>query len=211
MKVLIMSGGVPPCKELIMKELEDSGIVIAADSGGNALYNLDIMPHYLVGDFDSINKDVYDIIKQSGTEIKQFPSEKDFTDTELALLLSVEIGASEIIFLGCTGSRVDHLLGNFGLLKRCLDLKIKASIRDNNNIIFLTDKSIQLRGKCGQIFSLQAYCDTVNELSVKGAKYNLDKYDLRLGEPKTVSNEFTTSPVNIDFEDGILMVILSKD
>ena len=211
MKAVILSGGSPPSKGLVEEVTKASDIIIAADSGGDILYLLGIIPHYLVGDFDSIHKDALEYFSSKGSNILKYNPEKDCTDSELALKLSVELGAQEITFLGCTGSRIDHLMGNIGLLKKCLQLNIKAYIRDNNNTVFLTDKDIELFGTKGQYFSLQAYCDKVEKLTIRGAKYELNQYELSLGDPITISNEFTHEKATLSFASGTLMILLSKD
>ena len=57
MKVIIISGGTPPSKELLIKEIRSDTLLIGADSGANCLYFYNIKPDLLVGDFDSIDKE----------------------------------------------------------------------------------------------------------------------------------------------------------
>jgi thiamine pyrophosphokinase len=211
MKVLIISGGKPPSKELLLQEITEDAFLIAADSGGNCLYNYNIAPDLLLGDFDSIDKKVLDYFKESNCDIDIYPTEKDFTDTEVAVKKALSMKPSEIVFLGCTGSRVDHLLGNIGMLKICLENNVNAYIKDENNNIRLTGASTSLKGAVGQIFSLQAYGDEVIGLTIEGAKYSLNNYNLKIGESITISNEFARNIVNLKFKSGTLMVILSSD
>jgi thiamine pyrophosphokinase len=211
MKIVIVSGGKAPSRLLISKEIEDADLVIGADSGGDCLYNYNIKPDYLLGDFDSISKQVFEYFKSSRCVLLEYPVEKDSTDTEIALKKAAELGGKEIVFLGCTGSRVDHLLGNLGLLKLCLEWGIRASIKDDSNTIFLVDQPCQIWREPGSTFSLQSYCDVVQCLSIKGAKYPLENYDLKLGAPLTISNEFIGEKVDIGFTSGVLMIIYSRD
>lgn len=211
MKIIIISGGEPPRLEVIKRELKDSSFLICADSGANCLYNYEISPNYLVGDFDSINPEILKYFLNKDCKIDKYPKEKDFTDTEIALNKAIELGASEIIFLGCTGSRLDHTLGNIGLLLKCLDLKIKAYLKDDNNIIFMTNESIDLEGEKGKTFSLLAYGNNVSGLTLKGVKYPLKNYELKVGDPLTLSNEFVEDKVSISFISGNLLILYSND
>lgn len=212
MKIVIVSGGNPPSYELISEELKDSSSLICADSGGECLYRYNIVPNFLMGDFDSISREALEFfLKQEKCIIDTYPQDKDFTDTELVLNKAVQLGANEIVFLGCTGTRIDHLMGNIGMLLRCLKLNIKAYIKDNNNIIEIADKPIRIKKEKGTIFSLQAYCDKVKDLNIRGAKFELEHYDLTLGDPRTISNEFLNKDVDIDFKSGILLIFYSKD
>jgi thiamine pyrophosphokinase len=212
MKIVIVSGGNSPSYELIREELKDSSFLICADSGGECLYRYNIIPNFLMGDFDSISREALEFFStQENCIIDTYPKDKDFTDTELVLNKAIDLGASEIVFLGCTGTRIDHLMGNIGMLLRCLKINIKAYIKDNNNSIEITDKPIRIKKEKGMTFSLQAYCDKVEDLNIKGAKFELEHYDLTLGDPRTISNEVLNKDIDIDFKDGILLIFYSKD
>lgn len=211
MKAVIISGGNPPSKELFNDVSTDFDILICADKGADFLYKVGIIPDFIVGDCDSVNPEVMEFFIKKGCEFKRFPKDKDFTDTELAYKLAVEKKADEIIFLGCTGSRIDHVLGNIGILSRCLRYKIDARIIDDNNVVFFTDKPIRLEGAEGSYFSLQAFGEDVTDLTIENAKFPLLNYTLSAGDPRTISNEFKNTPVNLTFQQGKLLIILSHD
>ncbi|WP_368487692.1 thiamine diphosphokinase [Clostridium sp. BJN0013] len=211
MKVLIVSGGTAPSRELVQEQIKDNPLIICADGGGNCLYNYKIIPEYLVGDFDSIDGEALMFFKSNNCKIEKYPRDKNFTDTEIALNKAVDLRADEIIFTGCTGSRLDHVFANLGMLLKCNHLNIKACIKDKNNIMELLDNSKVIKGCRGQTFSLHAYCDCVKNLSIIGAKYKLDHYNLYIGDGRTVSNEFLDKDVNIIFDDGKLLLIRSRE
>lgn len=212
MKVIIVSGGNCPSFSLLQSEFKKCDMLICADSGGDCLYSYRFMPDYLIGDMDSINEKALNFFLQSNTcRVEKYPKDKDFTDTQLALNKAISIGAHEIVLLGCTGSRLDHVLGNLGLLKTCLNHNIKAVIKDDNNEIFLTDKSIKLEGSCGKYFSVQAFETVIRNLSITGGKFDLSGYDLAPGDPLTISNEFTEETVHISFKNGLLLIMYCKD
>lgn len=211
MKVLIVTGGSKPNDKLLLQKYEEAELVIAADSGCNVLYENALMPNIILGDFDSVDKNILEEIKKSKIEVKVYNPEKDYTDTELAVYKAIELGARQITMLGATGSRLDHVMANIGLLNLLLDKGIKASIIDSNNEIFIINKDVVLQGVFGQTFSLQAYEGVVKNLTIKNAKYELKDYDLKVGSPLTVSNEFLHGNVEINFESGKLIVFYTQD
>ena len=211
MKTVIVSGGKAPSLVLLKNELKDADTLICVDSGGDFLKDCGIVPNYLVGDFDSINKVSLEYFKNSECEILEYPKDKDFTDTELALELALKLNSDSIIFLGCTGTRIDHLFGNLGLLRICLEERVEAYIKDDNNSVMLTDKPLKIFGEPGSTFSLQAFSEAVTNLTLEGSKYPLCNHKLRLGDPLTISNQFLNSEVNLEFSKGILMVLFSRD
>ena len=211
MKVVIISGGKEPSKKLLMDELKSCDFLICADSGANCLYKYRTKPNILLGDFDSISKEAFEYFKNNCINVFKYPKEKDFTDTELALSEALKLDVNEVVFLGCTGTRLDHLFGNMGLLLRCNKRGIKACIKDDNNTIFIIDKTSVLEGKKGEMFSIQAYMNEVKNLSIEGAKYPLLDYNLKFGDPRTISNEFLDVSVKITFEKGYVIVFKSRD
>jgi len=211
MRALIVSGGRAPTEELLTEYLTNSDIIIGADRGCEALLRYNVVPTYILGDFDSASKETINRLEEMGVCKFKYKTEKDYTDTELAFNLALDKGATEIIMLGVTGTRYDHTLGNIGLLLKALEVNVDAKIVDENNKIYLINKNIKLNGKVGDIISLQAYFQTVKSLTIKGAKYELNNYDLKIGESITTSNEFLDKPIEISFKDGILMVLHTKD
>lgn len=211
MKAVIVSGGKAPSKELLFNEIKNANIIIGADKGCETLYKFNISPDYILGDFDSIDIDIIDKINIEENKKLRFKKEKDFTDTEIAFNLAVENKADEIILLGVTGTRYDHSLSNIGLLLKGLNLNIDVKIKDDNNTIFLINKNSTLKGNKGQIISFYAYCNIVRNLTLKGCKYNLENYDLKLGDGLITSNEFLSDYINVEFNEGNLLVIYSND
>lgn len=211
MKALIVSGGKAPSESLLIKYSKDSNVIIGADRGCEALLKNRVTPNYILGDFDSASLDTISNLEELGAIKIQFKKEKDFTDTESAVSLAIEQGSTEIIILGGTGTRYDHVLGNIGLIVKGLRLGVKIEIIDENNRIFMIDKDTKLYGEPGQIISFQAYSEKVEDLNIIGAKYQLKNYDLHLGDSLTVSNEFLDNPIDVKFKNGILMVLYTKD
>lgn len=211
MKAIIVSGGKAPSKKLLENIIKDGNIIIGADRGCEVLIQNKIIPDYVLGDFDSASKETILKLEQLGVPKTKFKEEKDFTDTTSAFNLAIDKGATEIVLLGATGTRYDHALGNIGLLLKALQLGVKAEIIDDNNKIYMINKPEILYGNYGDIISFHAYSDLVSELTIKGAKYELNNYDLAVGDSLTVSNEFLDKPIEINFKNGTLMVLYTKD
>ena len=211
MKVVIIGGGTPPSKKLLEEELADAKVLICADGGGNCLHKYKIVPEYLLGDFDSIDKEVLEFFVDSNCIIETYPTEKDCTDSELCFEKAIQLKATSITMLGFTGSRLDHFLGNLGLLKKSLSLGVKSIIRDDNNKIFIINESCTVKAEENKFVSLQAYSDVVENLSLGGVKYPLTGYNLLKGDLRTISNEFTHNELIIKFDLGLLLVIVASD
>lgn len=211
MNIAIVAGGKPPSEKLLREYIPEINFIIAADKGSECLYNYNIIPDLLLGDFDSVKKEILNNIKLHVKEILEFPPEKDYTDTEIAVLEAVKRGAEKIYLFGATGSRMDHVLGNIGLLLSAEKKGVALEILDDNNRLYLGKNKMKLYGKCGENISFHALSDNVSKLNIIGAKYNLENYDLNLLDPRAICNEFVNTPIEISYENGQLLVLHSID
>lgn len=212
MKVMIVSGGNPPSKELVMKYINKVNFVIAADKGGEYLLKFHIIPDLLIGDFDSMSKEVLDKLEEKVKEVKKFPPEKDYTDTEIAIMEAVKRGGEKIYLLGGTGTRIDHTLGNIGLLLSYKKKGIDLLLLDNNNKVYLAKNKMQIKGKQGENISFHALSDNVKNFRILGAKYNiLQGRDISLLDPVAICNEFLDTPINIEYDEGEILILHSVD
>ena len=206
MRVVIVGGGDPPSKELLNQYINEGSIIIAADGGANILLKHEINPDYLLGDFDSIDEKAYAETSNRSKTIR-FPKEKDYTDSQIAFNKAIELGATEIIFLGCTGKRIDHFFANLCILYEGLKKSVDCRIVDEYNEIYIIDKPTDIFGKKGDVFSLFSYIEDTYDLTIEGVKYKLKNFNLSQGDNLTVSNEFMEDKVSIIFSKGCLIVV----
>ncbi|MCL2383036.1 MAG: thiamine diphosphokinase [Oscillospiraceae bacterium] len=216
-KILIVSGGNVD-KEFINRYLEMAGkwdAIIAADKGLEMLDELEILPDHIVGDLDSVSREI--LSKYEGrSQIHRYDSEKDYTDTDIALKLAIELGAKEVIIFGAVGTRFDHNISNIQTMKAALENNVDCKIVDFNNEIRLIDKATTIIRKANDYFdykfvSLLPLTTAVRGITLRGFKYLLENKTLAIGESIGVSNEQVEQEATIDLEEGILMVIRSKD
>lgn len=215
MNCLIITGG-NICLDLLNSYYNSNkqSLIIAVDKGLEALYKLNITPHHIVGDLDSVNQEIlknYENI--SHIEIHKYIPEKDYTDTDIALKLAISLNVSSIAVLGATGTRIDHLLANIHILTFALETKIPCHIIDTNNKIYLINNSISLNKNkvYGKYISLIPFTSSVEGLTLKGFKYPLDNYCLTIGKSLGVSNEIIEDTATVDLKLGTLIVVESKD
>ncbi len=211
LNVVIVSGGNPPSEKLLREYLKDIDLIIAADKGSECLYNYKIVPDLLLGDFDSAKKEILDNIRLQVKEVLEFPPEKDYTDTEIAVIEAVRRGATKIYLFGALGSRMDHALGNIGLLLNAKKKGVAIEIIDDNNRIYLGENNMRLLGKCGENISFHALSDKVVNINISGAKYSLNGYTMSLLDPRAICNEFVDTPIDISYEEGELLILHSID
>ena len=214
-RILIITGGAISI-DFVREFLKDNkfDIIIAVDSGLISASRLKIPLQYIVGDFDSVPPDLIERYrKDNSVIIKEFNPEKDATDTHIALNLGIELNGDEIVILGATGTRIDHMLANIHLLYLPLNKNIKASIIDEHNKIYMINKNTTLyKDKMfGPFDSLQPFTETVKGITLRGFKYPLTDYTMYIGDSIGTSNEVVEEQADISLQDGILIIIEAKD
>ncbi|MFV9567391.1 thiamine diphosphokinase [Thermoanaerobacter mathranii] len=211
MRVLIISNGDIKDYDFYKNLTKEVDIVICADGGANHAYQMKLKPHLIVGDLDSIKEEVLEFYKNKGVKIEKYSPMKDETDTQLAMIKAIELGAKEIIFTGVFGERFDHSYANLSLLLYLLNRNIKGKIINEKNEIYLIDKFLEIEGKKGELLSLLPYSKDVKGICTKGLFYALSGQSMDLEMPYGISNVFIEDKATIKIEEGLLLVIKPRE
>lgn len=212
-KVIIVAGGVTSDK-LIIDTIKDNadGYLIGVDKGAQTLDRLGIIPHMVIGDFDSADSFTKGRYKDAGNAIILNPI-KDATDTHMAVVEAIKLRPDSITILGATGGRLDHMMGNFALLKLCLDQGIAGWIIDEQNKITMIDKQMKINKKdqYGKYVSLIPFSDEVTGITLTGFSYGLSDATMIKADTIGISNEIREEEGFISIKTGYLMVMETKD
>ena len=213
--ILIVSGGrIEDAFVCDLMEKNKYGMLIACDSGMEFFYRNGIRPDLILGDFDSADGVVVEFFReQTGVRLEQFPPEKDWTDTELAVRRALELGADHIDLVGATGNRLDHVLGNLQLLALGRESGTSIFLMDAHNRIRLIDCPLTLKksDQFGDFISLIPHGGAVCGLTLKGMKYPLDDATLTPDVSLGISNEMIDEEASISFTQGALFVMETRD
>lgn len=216
-RTVIVSGGLLE-KDFALPVLksEDTEFVIGVDRGLTFLYENEIKPDYIVGDFDSVPRSLVEYYREElNVPIREFNPVKDASDTEIALRLCLGLNRKEIWILGATGNRLDHLWANVQCLQIALEAGAEARIVDSHNQIRLLDKDITLKREetFGKYFSLFPLELPVDGLTITGAKYPLKNHFMKPDDSLCVSNEFAEGEdeVKISFAFGKIILMETRD
>lgn len=212
--IIHLIGAGPKSNTIHMINGNDSNTkVIGVDNGATYLMEENINPDAIFGDFDSLSATDLAELKRKVPNVFIFPPEKDYTDLELALEWAIS-EQPETIYIHCvTGKRLDHEYGSIALLIKYKNEQIPIFILDDHNEMYVINEgthqiSKQSKFKYVSFFSLGT---DIENLTLKGFKYPLTNYHLKLGSSLCVSNELDASEGSISFSSGIALVIRSKD
>lgn len=214
MNALILTNGAYGDYSFCKKDLKEKGpydFVICADHGMRHARTLNMCPDLIVGDFDSGSQGDLGYYREKGIPIERFNSEKDETDTELAIRRAVEKGATRLTIYGGLGNRFDHSLANVHLLWPLLEKGVEARLMDPHNEVSLVKDQIILHGERGDLVSLIPFLGDAKGVTTKGLGYPLSEAVLKMGYSLGVSNYLIEKEAKITLTQGVLVVIRACD
>ncbi|MCK5696352.1 MAG: thiamine diphosphokinase [Desulfobacula sp.] len=211
MKCIIIANGDLEYTNNIHRLIKNAQLIISADGGARHLRALNILPHIMIGDFDSISPADKLFFKKKHVKILIFPSRKNHTDSELCVSWALENNATDITLLGVTGTRMDHTLANIFLLKKLAKLHIPARILNKNNEIHIVTDFIEIKGRPKDFLSIIPVTEKVTGITLKGLEYPLVNATIKMGSSLGVSNYFKGATASVSIEKGILIVTKSTD
>jgi len=208
MHVVIFAGGIVQPGHAVDDAIACADMMIAADSGAATALRYGCIPAYIVGDLDSLDMQVLAEAREQGSLVIPARAEKDETDSELAVLVALEHGATEISLLGALGgSRFDHALANVLLLAGFETLPIRIIDGESTCWLLRGPGKTIIEGQQGDILSLLPLTGDAEGVATTGLYYPLRHETLSFGRPRGVSNVLTSERVEVTLERGMLLVV----
>ena len=190
-------------------------VYIGADRGAFYLLQAGLQPTAIVGDFDSLNDEEWQYVSARCHEIYRYAAEKDETDTDFALLYAVEQDVEEIWVTGITGGRLDHseaAMRSVARLQLAYPHKTFRILNDQNELRFLAAGTHTIaRDKQFPYMSLFAYDGDVENITLRGVKYETTNERMSRMSSRFTSNEIIAQAATISFSSGICLVVRSSD
>jgi len=214
--VVVCAGG--PKEELcsfVPFAKKEDVLFIGADRGALYLIEQGITPHAIVGDFDSLTQEEYELVMKHTNDRQRFQEEKNETDTDLALLKAYTYQPSEIVLTGVTGRRLDHyeaaIRSIYRLQKEHPHVVLK--IMNHANLLqFLMPGTHNIQAdEQYRYLSFFAHEEPIKNVTLRQVKYETTDEEITLGTSRFTSNEIIGDSGSISFSQGICLMIRSID
>src|SRR5258708_241439 len=196
------------------KYIQSTDFIICADGGTEYAFKLGLKPNVVIGDFDSSSQDLQKKIKEQLIPTIKYKTDKDETDSELAINYAIEKGYDTLFIFGLLGTGLDHLLTNIFYLANLAEknVDIDITIIEGKQEIKVTNTTIKLKGKIGDRISLIPLKGDVKEVNAHGLEYEdkLVNADLRFGYSFGLSDSLIDGTAEISLKNGTLLVIHEK-
>ena len=192
-------------------------VVWAADHGADACISAGIVPHHVLGDFDSISEDGEAWLRRNvpEAEVDRFNADKDLTDFQLCLSRI----KGDILVTGCWGGRFDHAFANVFSSLWGLEWGARVVAFADESEILIPLAAGPKVCEAGQSAALELHllsdasaisllpmCESCEGVDVRGTKWELAGATLAQGRPYAVSNAPTGDVVSVKIDKGIVGV-----
>ncbi|MBU6242162.1 MAG: thiamine diphosphokinase [Acidobacteria bacterium] len=205
-RVLVITGG---SVVRVAPQLGAFDLVVAADSGVDSAFALGLVPDVVIGDLDSVSAGGLARVRELDVAVIQSPTNKDLTDTELALAHLVTIGARHATVLSPGGGRLDHAHGLLAALANptLSVVSIEAIIGTAHVTVMhgADTRTIPLRGS--HLAALHAMNGMAHGVTTVGFRWNLSHEDLAPWVSRGVSNEMVAPSAEVSLDRGTLIVV----
>jgi thiamine pyrophosphokinase len=209
---VVVGGGPEPCPERLALCVPAGAQVIAADGGLRLCHAMRLCASVLVGDMDTLTPEEVAQAEAEGTNVHPFPSDKDQSDLELAILEAHRMGARRMTLLGALGGQWDHCLANLlAPLSLCQSLGIWGRlVTAGAEIYLLSPGSYLLRGQSGSRASLMALSESATGVSLDGFEYRLENDRLTRQQTRGLANVVRSEQANLRLDQGELLLTLVR-
>lgn len=205
-EILFVTGGRAPSVDWFRK-VSSGRKIFCVDKGIELCRACELVPSFLIGDFDSAGNDSVAWARANGVPVEQYPADKDLTDTQLALRRAADLfGEHVALVTGCFGGRFDHM---FSTAFTCAAIERRIVLADEREIIFFVKggESVDVKFFSKPLaLSLLPVSSTCAGVTIKNVRWELDGATLTQALPCAVSNRVAGDKISVGVESGTLAV-----
>ncbi len=209
---IVIVTGAAAIPAAVTARLPTDALVIAVDGGLDHALDAGLTPTHLVGDLDSVTDSGLSWAARNAT-ITRHPTDKDQTDTELALALAATFDPERIVLVG-GGDRLDHTLaaiGSLGALAVTSVPVLDAWWGTQHVRVLHGPGAADLVVRPGSTLSLLALHGGCHNVALHGTRWELEHHDLDPLVGVGVSNEAVAgldgrAVVSVSLSTGVLTI-----
>jgi thiamine pyrophosphokinase len=200
-RALVLANGAPPSAAFLHALVRATDALVCADGGANTALAAGLRPAAIVGDMDSI-------APQTRAHYAAVPFHEDHdefcTDLEKAVVWALAQGYGHITIAGAAGRRIDHTVGNLGVLTK-FHGRATLVLVDEYGELQHVGRELPLDAPPGTVVSLLPLtrCEGIE---TEGLQYPLRGEVLELGGRDATSNVVVASPAIVRVARGHLLL-----
>ncbi|XP_063714189.1 thiamin pyrophosphokinase 1-like [Symsagittifera roscoffensis] len=230
--LIVLNNPLSKLDPLFSQLWKKSTLKVAADGGANVLYDMCLLPDFVVGDLDSIKSIVRDHFTKESVVISQI-KEQNSTDFEKCLRTILEESKCDrnpsdfpkadnhgIIALCALQGRIDHVLSQLNTLYKhsCKTFEVGQRHLPKKELFLISEQSVAWvlqpgahtihvntcpSQTCGHV----PLFTSVRKITTRGLKYDVTDMHMQMGGLISTSNSYMANKVHIDNSDPVLWMM----
>ncbi|HEP1800835.1 thiamine diphosphokinase [Streptococcus suis] len=192
---------------------EPADLYVGVDAGSLRLLEASLPLDWAIGDFDSVTSEELCQIREMAERFLQAPAEKDDTDLELALKeIFKAYPQAQVRIYGALGGRMDHMMANLFLAAEpdLVAFMEQIELVDSQNVVRFRPAGQHRLSPIAGMKYISFMPSDQSRLTIRHAKYPLDASNYFFKKCYS-SNEFIDRDIDIQLDQGYVVLIYSKD
>jgi thiamine pyrophosphokinase len=185
-----------------------TGKIIAVDKGLEYAHNLGLSPTLIIGDLDSLDPKILALYPDS--PLIRHKSEKNETDTELAITWCLSQGYQKIVICNDMQGRFDHsaaIVQNLIMAhQEGIDIRIESELQS----CFFLGPETTISAQAGDLLSLISYSEASYFISSTALKYSLTDLVLHQHQSRGISNVLLADKSIIKLKSGLVLAVVTS-
>ena len=207
----VFAGGEFALNHLPQREVDEQDLIVCVDGGLQHCLQLGLRPHMLVGDMDSVSHELLQDDRIRNVKRYVYPSDKSASDLELSLTILSTEPVDEVILMGVSGGRTDHMLFNWQLVRLCQwPFAIQFIDETTRSYVLNADKrEVAIETDPGIVVSLLPM-ESCTGVETSGLQYPLSNAVIDSGSTLGLSNVVNSEQVRVSIANGSLLVMVQR-
>jgi thiamine pyrophosphokinase len=186
--------------DLLLQWANGAEAIVAADGGANRLVDAGIVPHVVVGDFDSVRPDVREKLR----DMREDP-DQDKTDCDKLFRVVAEfLPENPITIVSSEGDLPDHFLASLHSAAKA-NMPVRFAMRRGIGWVLRDGSTVQVHTKPGRRISLIPLTDCYG-IDFEGVRWPLRIAKLNPQEQTSISNQATRPTVSAKVRRGACLL-----
>ncbi len=208
MRAAIFLNGASDSESVLGAVAKAADLIVAADGGARHALAAGIVPDLIVGDLDSLEKDLAREAQRRGASLQRHPRKKDKMDGQLAVLAAAERGATAADFACAAGGKPGAVFAIPHILLAAERTGMRSTVFADWGCMFVLEAgSRTVEGKAGDSVSIFPLAGPAMGVTLEGMAYPLQNAILHPGDTLGFHNELIGQQAKVSIEGGSLLVV----
>lgn len=207
---MVVGGGSRPPEHL--RDAAQGMQIVALDAGAHWVLRWGLVPAKVVGDLDSLDKRSRAYADRYGTPIEQWEREVGRSDLSRLVDSLVQTRPSRVVFTGCVGWRLDHVMGLFhGMARLALaGVPVRSVERWGAAHVAAPGVDVVLEDVAAERASLFPLSARVSGIALSGFDEFVMPDPMTPPDDSVVGVPVVSDPAEVTVKEGALGVVLAR-